>query len=121
METKHQQFSGTLGELAERYINGDTFYQFDAGHAYALSDNIKAVDLKKYYKEGVFEAVESAWYENLGDGVLCWVWDEDEKNISFVTAYSNMDNYPYEGFLGFHKHAKPLTKEEAVRFVWGEV
>tara|TARA_R110000782_G_scaffold270483_1_gene371780 strand:- start:9567 stop:10256 length:690 start_codon:yes stop_codon:yes gene_type:complete len=122
MTTKHQPFKGTLGEFAERYINGDTFHSMDSGHAYALPDNIKAVDLKGYYQSGVFELVEPVWYENLGDGVLCWVWDSDQHNrpIELVINYNHNATRLYETIGDSYSNAQPLTKEEAMRFVWGE-
>ena len=127
MNTKHQKFSGSLGEFAERYINGETFYQLDASQAYEIPLSIKAVDLKSYYEQCVYELVQPIWYENLGDGVLCW--KGCKSSVVLVTNLSvkcdiadamNGNSYIQNNLDNYYDQFTPLTKEEALRFVWGE-
>ena len=122
--TKHQKFSGSLGEFAERYIHGETFYQLDASQAYEISKDLPASYLKHYYESGVLEKVNTPWYESLGDGVLCWVMNEDGEEFSalpfLIDAYYEDATYKYSNANAAFFDAKPLTKEEALRFVLGE-
>lgn len=120
---KYTLFAGTLGEFAERYINGEQFYQLDAkGDGYMLSEDFRSSLLKSYYDGGVFTKEEPKWYENLGDGVLCWVLDNSDKvkSIAIVTD-THDEEYVYLDSEGsIWQHALPFTKEEALIYVWGE-
>ena len=121
---EYEQFHGSLGEFAERYINGEKFYTLDnGGNAYELPDNIKAVVLKGYYQSGIFELVKPVWYDELGDGVLCWVWDNDQtpREVHLVTGYRHTQARAYQTYIDPFFEAKPLTKEEAMKFILGEL
>ena len=59
------------------------------------------------------------WYENLGDGILCKVWDYDEKisYITLVTAYYEKASYPYETVGFSYINAQPLTQDEVMKYI----
>ena len=61
---------------------------------------------------------EIDWRENIGKGVLCWVWDEIEhKTCGLVIDYKKHVDYPYRtGPCGW-KHAEMLTDDEIKEFL----
>jgi len=64
--------------------------------------------------------VSTPWYEDLGKGKLCWVWNysDEPKTIQMVVSASN----DVIGSLVFHTpfhiydYAQPLTPEEALEY-----
>ncbi len=61
---------------------------------------------------------EVEWYDNLGEGILCWVWDFDEKSkqIAIVTEYHKHNQYPYIATCGWG-NAVPVKPGEIDKFV----
>ena len=59
------------------------------------------------------------WYENLGDGILCKMWDYDEKvsYIALVTAYCKKVGYPYVTLDSAFINAEPLTQDEVMKYI----
>ena len=62
---------------------------------------------------------EVEWYDNIGEGVLCWVWDFDEKakSIAIVTEYHEDSSYPYLASCGWG-NAAPVKPGELDKFVY---
>ena len=64
---------------------------------------------------------EKEWYESIPvHGVLCWVWDQDErtKRINIVYSYEDQEPYSYNyrgRFIGW-MNAIPLANDEIERF-----
>lgn len=64
---------------------------------------------------------EVEWYDNIGEGVLCWVWDFDEKakSIAIVTEYHEDFTYPYLASSGCGwGNAAPVKPGELGKFVY---
>ncbi len=61
------------------------------------------------------------WHKNIpNQGVLCWVWDEEEdvKAIRNVTGYTDYSSYSFRGDDDFGWfHAQPLTREEVEHLI----
>jgi hypothetical protein len=67
--------------------------------------------------------IEVPWEDNIGDGVLCWVWDDRDgspvqKYIRLITSYNPTDksfHYVAEGLIRWGR-AIPLTPEEVEKY-----
>lgn len=63
------------------------------------------------------------WYEALGEGVLCWVWDDNEewRQLRVITRYDSeaVSKFGTKNCAWF-EHAAPMTAEEVKKFLWGE-
>jgi len=67
--------------------------------------------------------VKSEWYDDLGEGVLCWVWNgnEMERQLRIVTWYDPSYDSRFRLRSGaWVEHATPMTSEEVKKFLWGE-
>ena len=67
----------------------------------------------------VFNDVVTPWYENLGKGKLCWVWDvyKEDNIIVLVTKHIEFNDYPFKALSGSGwKNATPLTPDEIKEF-----
>lgn len=60
------------------------------------------------------------WYDNLGEGILCWASnDENDENgwvEKIVTGYDEGFIYPFNTRLNRWKYARPMTKEEITKY-----
>ena len=79
-------------------------------------------DVNRNYHKYDLTPAPQPWYESLGDGVLCWVWDgalakKEEKEIKLVLEYHPIEHYKYKTLKAFHTFALPLTQEEAMKYV----
>lgn len=63
----------------------------------------------------------TAWYKNLGEGVLCWVKHVDDDVFCFspdiITSYNEKYDYKYEGMDGQYLYAQPLSEDEISSFL----
>jgi len=59
------------------------------------------------------------WYENLGKGKLCWVWDSyrEDAKIELVITYKEQDDYKFKVYDTLYFNAEPLTPEEALEYI----
>lgn len=71
---------------------------------------------------------EVEWFDDLGDGVLCWVWDIDfkknagmyRKHLALVCSYNNNYKYKFGTNIAVYWHnAMPATKEEIGKYIYG--
>lgn len=112
-------------EAAQRLINGEKFYweglelRFDPSFAHPFrAGECDLIGAWYYYK---LWDVKSEWYDNLGEGVLCWTWDNGEEKGSrpaIVVLYDNArDSCRFRVKEGWWvRHAEPMTKEERERY-----
>lgn len=70
------------------------------------------------YKNWEIECADE-WYNNLGNGVLCWV-NEEHTHIGLVTEYSGSAYFSFRNGNTIWEYAKPLTKEELLKFYYVE-
>lgn len=123
METRIEKFTGTFEELVGLYVKGEEIFQLDAGHRYQIPDDIKVKDLKSYYDSGVYIDVKVEWHEDLGKGILCWVSHKTgRKTIARVVIKNSsptLHNFVTDYSHGY-EFAVPLTKEEAMEYVWSD-
>jgi hypothetical protein len=125
-------------EAAQRLIDGEVFYspisQSEIKFVPSRTQPFRYVESRKFVDNCLDMAwdtfadwqVKVDWRENIGEGVLCWVWDDDSekrKRIAVVVAYHKYRAIP-ERFVtdkvGSWANAKPLTPEEAKKFIFGE-
>jgi len=61
------------------------------------------------------------WYEYLGKGKLCWVWNysDEPKTIQMVVSASNdvIGNLVFHTPFHIYDYAQPLTPEEALEYI----
>lgn len=58
------------------------------------------------------------WYEDLGDGVFCWVWNDNmPKKLDIIEQYYPNTNNKFRGQTTYWQHAQPLTKEESMKYI----
>lgn len=113
-------------EAAQRLINGEVFIfngckvLFDASCAspFRLAGGSLDMDWHSYPEW----CTKTEWYENLGEGVLCWVWGNEGERIQtdIVVRYEAERVYKFGTERGcWFSYAEPITKEEAKKFIWG--
>ena len=73
------------------------------------------VGMWEYY-DRVVEVL--TWYKDLGEGILCKVWDNDPENklISIIEIYNPRLEQPYRAYHLGWKNAEPLTKDELMKY-----
>lgn len=109
-------------EAAKRLINGERFW-FDGEEVFFDETKIEPFrygteTLKVYWREYANWQTEVKWEDNIGEGVLCWVWDTpDCRSIGIVIRYRSGSEYPYRTILSGFKHAEPATAEEVMKYV----
>ena len=101
-------------------VSSDCFYGLvyrkDSGFFHIVEGG--EISFSGLWQERTFYITQS-WEETVSEEkpVLCWVWDDrDVKFISLVHSvtskfYLSIKNTPWE-------NAKPLTKEEANKYIW---
>ncbi len=115
-------------EAAQRLINGEKFYwgglemSFDPSRTNPF--RAEESDLTGYWYYYKKWEVKFEWYDDLGEGVLCWVWDGNEeprRRVGVVTRYVSESVFKFSLKSGaWVEHATPMTSEEVKKFLWGE-
>ena len=115
-------------EAAQRLINGEKFYwggleiRFDPSRTnpFRAEEN----DLTGYWHYCTEWEVPCQWYDDLGEGVLCWVWDGNEeprRRVGVVTRYDSEVVFKFSlKSDAWFEHAEPMSAEEVKKFLWGE-
>ena len=114
-------------EAAQRLINGEKFYwegqkvHFDPSYTLPFRWGDHDLFSGWYYYE-CWE-VKFEWYDALGEGVLCWVWDDNEewRQLRVITRYDSevVSKFGTKNCAWF-EHAEPMSAEEVKKFLWGE-
>jgi hypothetical protein len=114
-------------EAVQRLVVGEVFYykglelRFDPSLPHPFRNGESAlVRGWDHYKQW---EVPCQWYEALGEGVLCWVWNgnEMERQLRIVTWYDPSYDSRFRLRSGaWVEHATPMTSEEVKKFLWGE-
>lgn len=116
-----RKFDGTLGEFLEEFSQGVPFYQTDADHKCQIKIDSIAL-LTNYYSQGVYKEVDMIWEEHVKQGgkVLCKVWNiaDNEQDKTVQLVYSIDSENDYKTCQSYYEYAIPLTKEEALQYVW---
>jgi len=125
-------------EAAQRLIDGEVFYspisQSEIKFVPSRTQPFRYVEsrnvdncLDMAWDTFADWQVKVDWRENIGEGVLCWVWDDDSekrKRIAVVVAYHKYraitERFVTDDNVGSWANAKPLTPEEAKKFIFGE-
>jgi len=125
-------------EAAQRLIDGEVFYspisQSEIKFVPSRTQPFRYVEsrnvdncLDMAWDTFADWKVKVDWRENIGEGVLCWVWDDDSekrKRIAVVVAYHKYraitERFVTDDNVGSWANAKPLTPEEAKKFIFGE-
>ncbi len=114
-------------EAAQRLINGEKFYwggleiRFDPSRTnpFRAEEN----DLTGYWHYCTEWEVPCQWYDDLGEGVLCWVWDDSEewRQLRVIRRYDSevVSKFGTKNCAWF-EHAEPMSAEEVKKFLWGE-
>ena len=115
-------------EAAQRLINGEKFYwgglemSFDPSRTNPF--RAEESDLTGYWYYYKKWEVKFEWYDDLGEGVLCWVWDGNEeprRRVGVVTRYVSESVFKFSlKSDAWFEHAEPVTSEEVKKFLWGE-
>lgn len=117
-------------EAAQRLIDGERFKWKSTELFFdELMKRSPFVALYKNTKEDITTAfdcfdqweVEIDWRENIGKGVLCWVWDrnKEEKIIRVITGLiekRGSQQYITINNIGFN-YAEPMTEAEVMEYV----
>lgn len=112
-------------EAAQRLIDGEMFW-FD-GWKIHFDDSewvpFRIDDDELYATWSTFAEWETEidWRENIGKGVLCWVWDrnKEEKIIRVITGFiekRGSQQYITRNNIGFN-YAEPMTEAEVMEYV----
>lgn len=112
-------------EAVQRLIDGEKFYwgglelRFDPSRTNPF--RAEESDLTGYWYYYKKWEVKFEWYENLGEGVLCWVWDDNEewRQLRVITRYDSeaVSKFGTKNCAWF-EHAEPMTSEEVKKFLW---
>ena len=115
-------------EAAQRLINGEKFYwgglemSFDPSRTNPF--RAEESDLTGYWYYYKKWEVKFEWYDDLGEGVLCWVWDGNEeprRRVGVVTRYVSERVFKFSiKSDAWVEHDTPMTSEEVKKFLWGE-
>ena len=115
-------------EAAQRLIDGEKFYwrgmeiSFDPSHTSPFRNGES--DLIRSWSNYEQWEVAFEWYDDLGEGVLCWMWDSNEEpgeRVRLVTRYAPEDASKFgTKNCAWFEHATPMTAEEVKKFLWGE-
>ncbi len=115
-------------EAVQRLIDGEKFYwgglemSFDPSRTNPF--RAEESDLTGYWYYYKKWEVKFEWYDDLGEGVLCWVWDGNEeprRRVGVVTRYVSESVFKFSLKSGaWVEHATPMTSEEVKKFLWGE-
>ena len=111
-------------EAVQRLAAGEVFYykglelRFDPSRYNPFRWGMEGLKGWSNYEhwEAKFE-----WYEDLGEGVLCWVWNgnEIERQLRIVTWYDPSYDSRFRLRSGaWVEHAEPMTAEEMKKFLW---
>lgn len=111
-------------EAAQRLIDGEVFYSSLLNQRIYFDDSnrnpFRYADerMKDCWDEFSEWKVEVNWHDDIGDGVLCWVWDRGDKRIALVVKMNSCDGFKFMTANGsWWLNAKPLTKEEALKYI----
>lgn len=112
-------------ELAERLINGEVFYH---NGSLARTEIKFILDYANPFRYGsdqlnlVWSEYESmlkevAWYEDITEPVICWVWDSDEvdKTPRVVESFGDDPDYPFTTNNNKFMNARPVTPDELLQ------
>lgn len=116
-------------EAMKRMINGEVFFYcgyelyFDVKWSYPFVCKNPAGYVEKInaYWDFLYNwEIAGEWYENLGEGVLCWVWDEDKsyRKLALIEAYRHDFDYKFKVYDGFYKNAEPAAREEVEKYIY---
>ena len=112
-------------EAVQRLVAGEVFYykglelRFDPvfTHPFRAGEG----DLTQSWRYCTEWEVKPEWYEDLGEGVLCWVWDgnEETRQPRVITKYDPEYDCKFRLMSGIRfEHATPMTSEEVKKFLW---
>lgn len=114
-------------EAAQRLISGEVFifngckvlFNAACDSPFRLAGGSLDMDWHSYPEW----CTKTEWYEDLGEGVLCWVWDKPEDKglrVGIVVDYKEYESFKFYTKSRFwYRDAEPITKEEAKKFIWG--
>ena len=112
-------------EAVQRLINGEKFYwegqkvHFDPSYTLPFRWGDHDLFSGWYYYE-CWE-VKFEWYDALGEGVLCWVWDGNQpprRRVGLVERYDPSYDCKFRLKSGeWYEHAQPVTAEEVKKFL----
>ena len=130
IKTTYDHFASIVA-LLEHLINGGKAINIHSNCIYYLKDNHLYREYKgskegnqsisfiePYYYFVPYK--EPKWYDNIPkEGVLCWVWDDHEKNkiIDVVTCFNKIQYFETLSD-GTWLNAIPLTIKEIVKFTY---
>jgi len=131
----------TVREAIERLMDGEVFYSPEGWKIIYDDVNVecdtgRSSPFKLIYDigwsepiNGLWEKVsdwqiERKWEDDIGDGVLCWVSDNNctpDKSdfLRIITAYDKEREYPYESEDEAYRFATTLTLEEVKKYIKG--
>ena len=114
-------------ELRKAQVDGATIQRLLPGKRWHNVDNdwwkTSFYEIYRYAPTNLFRIKPKEWYEDIPkEGVICWVWDEDEnkKRLRLITDFYQNAEYQFkETNKGFYdgdavgwKHAEPVKPEE---------
>lgn len=117
----------SMKEAAQRLINGEVFYIRECKLYFDVSKippfRVGSDSILNLWRDFEEWQIKSEWYEDLGEGVLCWAWDsgdEERSRTEIVVRYEAERVYKFGTERGcWFAYAEPITKEEAKKFIWG--
>ncbi len=119
-------------EAAARLLDGEKFYykglemSFDPAFTHPFRAGEGGLTRSwRYCTEWEEWNVKPEWYDDLGEGVLCWVWDGNEeprRRLGVVVRYVPSEDIFKFGLKNgvWYEHAEPMTAEEVKELLWGE-
>lgn len=111
-------------EAAQRLIDGEVFYcagrkiKFDPSCVNPFRFETVNIYVWDMYADW---QIKPEWYENLGEGRLCWVWDADGapgQRVAIVVKYEVGNKFGTASV--WWRYAEPLTDEELAKYGGGE-
>ncbi len=115
-------------EAIQRLISGERFW-FDEDEIYFDTNDIYPLRIGQCFLAGELNLFEKCkveqigidWRENIGKGVLCWVWDrnKEEKIIRVITGFiekRGSQQYITRNNFCFN-YAEPMTEAEVMEYV----
>ena len=113
-EYKYEKVEGmSVGQVVDAMIGGEDFYFYQGLDSYELL----TFDLFNFVSgvENIYTRHEKQWWENIINGVICWVWDDDSlgETIRCIVKVRQADVYKFVDYAGdVFQCARPLTTAE---------
>ena len=112
-------------EAAQRLMNGELFYHRDdciffdedCNSPFRYRSNGIEVPLTDHFEIINEWQVEIDWRENIGKGVWCWVWSNNEslKAPALVTCYA--EGRGFYSMCYWFSNAESMTEAEVMEYV----